>query len=416
MHNAKRFKNFIAEGAHSFFPIIAPLVAAYQKETGNRPIFGHLGEPREEPNPRVRTRLAKAALDTKTFPRAHHYGPMAGLEQARAAIAGHFERRGFYGRQKIDPNQVVITVSGKMALNILSLLLIEEGDKCALFGPTYPGHAAGPSMAMGRLVRIPVREKHDWSPDPDEMRTILYKEKPKFLVLCDPQNPTGGVLTKRARQVIVEYVSRHKAIVFEDTIYHDHVYAKDYHPLSWYPEIAKQVFIVDGASKNQAATGWRLGIIILPPRVYKELLPKVLSLQNTFYSCPPTLLVEAIIPGFEKAGDVWIERNRAEYMKRRDVVARGVNLLRGVTCATPLGAFYSMWNIRKTGRTPDEFARLLARHAGVTVLPAKYFGANTFDWHGQSLFPEAGDYVRYSYVGSLEDQREAMKRLKKIVV
>ncbi|MBI5229915.1 MAG: pyridoxal phosphate-dependent aminotransferase [Candidatus Magasanikbacteria bacterium] len=416
MQNTKRFTSFIAEGAHSFFPTIAPLVAAYQKETSKRLIFGHLGEPREEPNPRVRACLAQVALDTKKYPRAHHYGPMAGLEKMREAIAGHFERRGFYGRQKIDPNQVVITVSCKMALNILSLLLIEEGDKCALFGPTYPGHAAGPSMARGRIVCIPVREKNGWSPDSEEMRIILHKEKPKFLVLCDPQNPTGGVLTKKARQVIVEYVARYKALVFEDTIYHDHVYTKDYCPLSSYPEIAEQVFIVDGASKNQAATGWRLGIIILPPRVYKELLPKVLTLQNTFYSCPPTPLAEAIVPGFEKAGDAWIERNRAEYMKRRDVVARGVNMLKSITCATPLGAFYSMWNIKKTGKTPDEFACLLARRAGVTVLPAKYFGGSTFDWHGKSLFPDAEDYVRYSYVGSLDDQREAMRRLEKIVV
>lgn len=415
MHYAKRFTSFIAEGAHSFFPTIAPLVVAYQKETGKRPIFGHLGEPREEPNPRVRACLAKVALDTKNFPRAHHYGQMSGLGNARAAIAGHFERRGFYGRQKIDPNQVVITVSGKMALNILSLLLIEEGDKCALFGPTYPGHAAGPSMARGRIVRIPVLEKYGWSPDPDRMHAILYKEKPKFLVLCDPQNPTGGILTKKAREVIVEYVAKYKALVFEDTIYHDHTYTKDYYPLSSYPEISEQVFIVDGASKNQAATGWRLGIMILPPRVYKELLPKVLTLQNTFYSCPPTPLVEAIIPGYEKAGDAWIEKNRKAYMKRRDVVVRGANLLQGVTCATPLGAFYSMWNIKKTGVTPDEFACLLARRAGVTVLPAKYFGANTLDWRGKSLFPEADDYVRYSYVGSLEDQVEAMKRLREVI-
>lgn len=415
MYFAKRFASFIAEGAHSFFPSVAPLVAVYQKETGKRPIFGHLGEPREEPNIRARARLAKIALDTKKYPRAHHYGPMAGLKHAREAIASHFERRGFYGRSKIDPNQIVITVSGKMALNILSLLLIEKGDKCALFGPTYPGHAAGPSMAHGRIVRIPVREKYGWSPDPEEMHAVLYKEKPKFLVLCDPQNPTGGVLSREAREVIVEYVSKFKALVFEDTIYHDHVYTKDYRPFSSYSEIADKVFIVDGASKNQAATGWRLGIIILPPRAHKEILPKILSLQNTFYSCPPTPLVEAIIPGFEKAGDAWIERNRKAYMKRRDVVVRGANQLRGVTCATPLGAFYSMWNIKKTGIKPDEFARLCARRAGVTVLPAKYFGESTLDWRGKSLFPEAGDYVRYSYVGSLEDQQEAMKRLREVI-
>lgn len=415
MKNAKRFTSFIAEGAHSFFPTIAPLIVAYQKETGNKPIFGHLGEPGEEPNVRVRTRLAKIALDTQGFPQTHHYGQIPGSLCARAAIASHFERRGFWGKQKIDPNQIVITVSGKMALNILSLLLIEERDKCALFGPTYPGHIAGPSMAMARIVRIPVCEAQNWSPDPNEMRAILNKERPKFLILCDPQNPTGGILSKKAREVLVEYVAKRKAIVFEDTIYHDHVYTKDYRPISSYSEIAEQVFIVDGASKNQAATGWRLGIMILPLRAHKELLPKVLTLQNTFYSCPPTPLVEAIILGYEKGGDAWIERNCAAYMKRRDVVMHGVNLLRGVACATPFGAFYSMWNIKKTGKTPDEFARLCARHAGVTVLPARYFGGSTRDWRGKLLFPEAGDYVRYSYVGSLADQVEAMKRLKEVI-
>lgn len=412
MRISPRIKTFIAEGAHSFFPTIKPLVELYQKETGAGFLPGHIGEPGENPNPLVCRRLAQLAIDHQNFPKAHHYQPIPGELETREVMASHFMRRKFF--KKLDPEQIIITVSGKMALNIPSLLLINKGDKCAVFGPSYPGHLAGPAMAGGRLVRLPVREENDWSPDPQETEAILKKEKPKFLILCDPQNPTGGILSKEAREVIVNYVEKSGAIIFEDTIYHDHSYSAGYQPLSSYPEIEEQVFIIDGISKNQAATGWRLGILILPSRIYKKILPHILTIQNTFYSCPPTPLVEAIAPAYQKEGDEWIFKNCDNYRQRRNIIVQGANELPGVVCQKPGGAFYTMWNIRKTGMKADEFARITARYAGVSVLPARFFGRDVKDYHGQSMFPQADDYVRYSYVGKLANQIKAMARLKKL--
>ena len=80
---------------------------------------------------------------------------------------------------------------------------------------------------------------------------------------------------------------------------------------------------------------------------------------------------------------------------------KGLNELRGVSCTTPKGAFYTFPNIKETGLTSEEFAERLIKEQGVAVVPGTAFG------------PTGEGHVRCSYSVSRNTINEALKRMKK---
>ena len=89
----------------------------------------------------------------------------------------------------------------------------------------------------------------------------------------------------------------------------------------------------------------------------------------------------------------------AEYRRRRDFMAEAVNAMPGCRCRRPEGAFYIFANIEGTGLDADTFCTRLLEETGVTVTPGPVFG------------DEGKGFVRISYANSLENLREAAKRM-----
>jgi aspartate/methionine/tyrosine aminotransferase len=93
----------------------------------------------------------------------------------------------------------------------------------------------------------------------------------------------------------------------------------------------------------------------------------------------------------------------AEFRKRRDVFADGLNAIPGVRCLKPLGAFYLFPNVAAVGLSSDEFANRLLNEAGVAVLPGTAFGE-----YGEG-------YIRLSFANSLTNIEEALERIRSFV-
>jgi aspartate/methionine/tyrosine aminotransferase len=152
--------------------------------------------------------------------------------------------------------------------------------------------------------------------------------------------------------------------------------------------------ILDGWSKTWAMTGWRLGFGVFPP----ELVPHVERLISNSVSCTATFAQEAAIAALEGPQDT-VDQMRAEFLRRREVIVRGLNAIPGVRCLEPDGAFYAFPNITGTGFKSRELADRLLEEAGVACLSGTAFGA-----HGEG-------FVRFSYANSLENIQEALRRV-----
>src|SRR5439155_25158489 len=125
------------------------------------------------------------------------------------------------------------------------------------------------------------------------------------------------------------------------------------------------VLFVNGFSKTYAMTRWRLGYGVVP----EDTFPTIELFVNNSVSSAATFTQRAALEAFTPETEKATERMVAEFRKRRDVFADGLNSIPGIRCLKPLGAFYLFPNIRGVGLPSDEFANRVLNEAGVAALP-----------------------------------------------
>jgi aspartate/methionine/tyrosine aminotransferase len=182
--------------------------------------------------------------------------------------------------------------------------------------------------------------------------------------------------------------------VLSDEIYSRLVYGAAAPSIYSLPGMAERTVICDGFSKTYAMTGWRLGYGIMP----LPLAEKVALLQN--HSLGSTAEFTQIAGIEALLGDQsQVEAVVAEYQRRRDLVVAGLNLIPGVSCRVPQGAFYAFPNIKAFGRKSEWLADYLLEEAGVALLPGTAFGA-------------CGEgYLRICFANSIQDLQRALERI-----
>ena len=320
-----------------------------------------------------------------------HYGPSAGLPEARAAIAEYVARtRGV----AVDPLQVVITPGAKPIIFFTVLALLDPGDEVIYPDPGFPIYESMAQYVGAKRVPLPLKEENNFAFDPDQLESLITK-KTRLVIINSPHNPTGGVLPKETIARLSELAVKHDFYVLSDEIYSRVIYdgAQNYSPYS-YPGMPERTIILDGHSKTYAMTGWRLGYGVFP----KEMAARVAKLQTNSTSCTCSFTQIAGVEALQGPQDS-VDAMLKEFKTRRDLVVDGLNQVKGFRCHRPSGAFYVFPNITGTGKTSKEVENYLMEEAGVAVLAGTSFG------------PQGEGFVRLSYANSQANLRKAIERI-----
>jgi len=320
-----------------------------------------------------------------------HYGPSAGLPEARAAIAEYVARtRGV----AVDPLQVVITPGAKPIIFFTVLALLDPGDEVIYPDPGFPIYESMAQYVGAKRVPLPLKEENNFAFDPDQLESLITK-KTRLVIINSPHNPTGGVLPKETIARLSELAVKHDFYVLSDEIYSRVIYdgAQNYSPYS-YPGMPERTIILDGHSKTYAMTGWRLGYGVFP----KEMAARVAKLQTNSTSCTCSFTQIAGVEALQGPQDS-VDAMLKEFKTRRDLVVDGLNQIKGFRCHRPSGAFYVFPNISGTGKTSKEVENYLMEEAGVAVLAGTSFG------------PQGEGFVRLSYANSQANLRKAIERI-----
>ena len=216
-----------------------------------------------------------------------------------------------------------------------------------------------------------------------------------MIVINSPQNPTGGVLTLEDLKRIAELARKHDLLILSDEIYSAIYYGDRPASILDVPNILDRVFVVNGFSKIYAMTGWRLGYGIVPADTFRAI---DLFINNSV-SSTATFTQRAALEAFTPETEIATQGMVAEFRKRRDLFADGLNRIAGIHCLKPLGAFYLFPNISGVGLPSDEFANRLLNEAGVAALPGTAFGD-----YGEG-------YLRLSFANSLAKIEAALERI-----
>ncbi|MDQ6859320.1 MAG: pyridoxal phosphate-dependent aminotransferase [Chloroflexota bacterium] len=320
-----------------------------------------------------------------------HYTASAGILELREAIAAHLNRT---RHLSIDPGQIVVTPGAKPIMFYAMLALLEAGDEAIYPDPGFPIYASMISFAGATGVPLKLREKNDFAPDLDELKTLVT-ERTKLIVLNSPGNPTGGVLSQSVIHEIAQIARARDLWVLADEIYAEILYEGTHHSILREDGMADRTILLDGFSKTFAMTGWRLGYGVFP----WSLVDPVTKLVTNSVSCTATFTQRAGVAALTSRPPEVAEMVKA-FRERRDGIVRGLNRIDGISCREPKGAFYVFPNITGLGLGDSTTVQERILHeAGVATLSGTAFGAG-----GEG-------HLRLSYANSPKNLQTAVTRI-----
>ena len=383
MHIAQRISRL---GTETAFEVLVKARAL--EAQGKNIVHLEIGEPDFDTPPNV-IQAAKDALD-KGFT---HYGPAAGLPDARKAVADYVNKTRGYA--KYDADHVVITPGAKPIMFFGMMACIDEGDEVIYPNPGFPIYESVINFLQAKPVPLQLREDKEFRFDVEDLAALITP-KTRMVIINTPQNPTGGILTREDLRAIADLAIKHDLIVLSDEIYSQVTYGDFKHTsITEFDGMEDRTIILDGFSKTFAMTGWRLGYGLFP----KDIAKVVAKLQTNVTSCTSSFTQMAGVEALDDRTLPYVAEFLKEFEHRRDVIVEGLNKIPGFRCHKPHGAFYVFPNIEGTGMTSQECADYLLYEGGVACLSGTAFGA----------FGEG--FIRFSYANSIENIEEALRRI-----
>ncbi len=370
-------------------PPLKYLAKANQMQAaGHDMVRFEIGQP-DFDTPEVVKKAAKQALDEGFT----HYVPTDGIPELKEAIQEDIEKtRGF----RPDLDQIMVLPGAKPGLFFGIMATVRQGDEVMYQNPFYFTYDSMFGFLGAKKRQIPLFEKDEFRMTPDQVQEKI-SDKTKLILLNSPQNPTGGVLTKKDVETIAELAREHDAYVLSDEIYSKMLYdgAAHYSP-AYLDECKERTMIVDGFSKAYSMTGWRLGYIVAP----KEIIHKIDLLFADVASCTTSFVQKGGVAALNHGHD-FVDHIMKKFSERRSAIVKGLNEVPGFSCIYPKGAFYVFPNISKTGMSSEALANHIIEQAKVCLLPGTAFGS------------QGEGFLRLSYASSIEDIHTGIDRLKK---
>lgn len=323
-----------------------------------------------------------------------HYTPSSGIMDLRKAIAEYIsETRGV----EFTADNVVVTPGAKPIMFFVILAMIDKGDEVIYPNPGFPIYESMINFVGGTAVPLQLKEEDNFHVDIRQFEKLVTN-RTKLVIINSPGNPTGKTIPKKDIEAMGDILKDRDAYILSDEIYSRIVYEGEPYSISKVKGLKDRTIILDGFSKTYAMTGWRAGYGVMN----KELVPIITKLMVNSNSCTNTVVQHACIEALKGPQDE-VEKMKAEFKRRRDVIVKGLNSIKGFSCLSPDGAFYVFPNIKKTGYKSNELADKLLYEAGVATLAGTSFGK----------FGEG--YLRFSYANSVENINLAIAKIKEVL-
>ena len=345
------------------------------------------GEPDFQPPEHVLAAAREAIAQGKT-----KYTASEGTVDLRRAIIAKFQRE---NGLTYATDEVMVSTGGKQVLYNGFMAVLEPGDEVVLMAPYWVSYPAQIRLAGGAPVAVKTTPQDGFMPDLAAVEAAITP-RTKVLLINSPSNPTGAVYPPELVEGLAKLAVKHGLWLFTDDLYEHLIYDGEFTPAARFAQ--DRTLVVHGASKGYALTGWRIGFGAGP----KELISGMNRLQGQSTSGANALAQHATVAALNEVEKTaaFQAMTRAAYQERRDVLVEGLNRL-GLRTPKPQGAFYVMTDVSRID--PDEAvaAGRLLEEARVAVVPGTDF--------------EAPGQVRMSYATSLDNVREALRRIEELL-
>jgi aspartate/methionine/tyrosine aminotransferase len=368
------------------FHVMDVWAAAGERQRTHGDLVNHSAGQPSTPAPLAVREAAAVALAEQVL----GYTVALGIPELRAAIAGHYART--YDLD-VPAGQVVVTTGSSGGFLLAFLAAFDAGDRVAMARPGYPCYRNILSALGCEVVELPCGPETRYQPTVEMLEAL--DEPVRGLVVASPANPTGTVLDPAELAALARYCEDNGIQLISDEIYHGISY--DGAPATssaW--STSREAIVVNSFSKYFSMTGWRLGWLLVPPR----LLRAVDCLTGNFTVCPPALPQLAALGAFTPESYAEADSHVARYATNRALLLDGLPRLGLGTLAPADGAFYVYADVSHLTRDSMDLTYRLLADTGVAVAPGADFDP-----------VDGGRWIRLSFAGATADVEEALRRL-----
>ena len=371
---------------------LAPLAVA-AKQRGIKVYHLNIGQP-DLPTPQCGIDALKH-IDRKVL----EYSPSQGYMSYRKKLVDYYTKYDIH----VSPDDIIITAGGSEAVLFAFMSCLNPGDEIIVPEPAYANYMAFAVSAGAKIRTIATSIEEGFALPKVEKFNELINERTRGILICNPNNPTGYLYTRREMNQIRDLVKEHDLYLFSDEVYREYIYTgSPYISAMHLKGIEDNVILIDSVSKRYSECGIRIGALITKNSEVKKAVMKFCQARLS-----PPLIGQIVAEASLDAPEEYYRDVYDEYVERRKCLIDGLNRIPGVYSPIPMGAFYTVAQLPVDDS--EKFCRWCLEefnYEGETVMMAPAAGFYTT--------PGAGvDQVRIAYVLKKEDLERALFILRK---
>ena len=322
------------------------------------------------------------------------YSPSDGFLSFREKLVGYYDQY----QIKLSAEDIIITTGGSEAVLFAFMSCLNPGDEIIIPEPAYANYMAFAISAGATIRTVSTSIEEGFALPKVEQFEELINERTRGILICNPNNPTGYLYTRKEMNRIRDLVKKYDLFLFSDEVYREYIYTGSPYISACHLEgIEENVVLIDSVSKRYSECGIRIGALITKNRTLRNAVMKFCQARLS-----PPLIGQIIAEASMDASRNYMIHTYEEYIERRNCLIDGLNKIPGVYSPIPMGAFYTV------ARLPiDDSDRFCAwcleefEYEGETIMLAPASGFYTDPSKGRNE-------VRIAYVLNKEDLRRAL--------
>ena len=327
------------------------------------------------------------------------YSPSQGYLSYRTKLVDYYKKYDI----NLTADDIIITTGGSEAVLFSFMACLNPGDEIIMPDPFYANYQAF-AISAGAVIRtIPTTIEEGFCLPKVERFEELINERTKAIMICNPNNPTGYLYTRREMNQIRDLVKKYDLYLFSDEVYREFIYTGSPYISACHLEgIEDNVVLIDSVSKRYSECGIRIGALITKNKQLREAVMKFCQARLS-----PPLIGQIAAEASLDEPEIYTRETYDEYVERRKCLIDGLNRIPGVYSPIPMGAFYTV------ARLPvDDSEKFCAwclsefDYEGETVMMAPASGFYTTPGAGRNE-------VRIAYVLKKDDLQRALVVLQK---
>ena len=371
---------------------LAPL-ANNAKARGIKVYHLNIGQP-DLPTPESALEAVRK-IDRKVL----EYSPSQGFLSLRKKLADYYSKY----RIELSPDDIIVTSGGSEAVLFAFMSCLNPGDEIIIPEPAYANYMAFAVSAGAVIKTVPSSIETGFALPPVEKFEELITDRTKAILICNPNNPTGYLYSRKEMNQIRDLVQKYDLYLFSDEVYREFIYTgSPYISACHLDGIEENVVLIDSVSKRYSECGIRIGALVTKNKAVRDAVMKFCQARLS----PPLLgqiVAEASIDGTEEySADVY-----EQYVERRKCLIDGLNKIPGVYSPIPMGAFYTV------ARIPVDDAEKFCKWC---LTDFEYEGETIMMAPGSGFYATPGmgkDEVRIAYALNIEDLKRSVFILEK---